>query len=89
MGEMASPGSDTTANTDHIASSTASDMVPFPVLIVICEVSVLPYTSQVSYQKQQGRRIKFGAPANYLSGIIALSRSEPAWRLPCIGRTLR
>lgn len=32
---MASPGSEAIADTDQIASNTASEIVPFPVLIFI------------------------------------------------------
>lgn len=35
MGDTASPGSDTIADTDHIATSAVSVIVPFPVLITI------------------------------------------------------
>ncbi len=35
MGDTASPGSDTTAETDQMAMTTASDTLPFPVCICI------------------------------------------------------
>lgn len=56
MGEIANPGSDATAETDQMASSTISRIDPLPVLIFIAGY-VIPELPQLSYQKQARRAI--------------------------------
>ena len=55
IGEIASPGREAIADTDHIASSTPSVIVPLPVLIS-CQWIYTP-TQQVLYQSRAGRHV--------------------------------
>ena len=65
MGETASPGSDVTAEIDHIAISVFRDMLPLPVEIFIVRV-FLPFTLQPMCQYLQAYVSRAARKENYV-----------------------
>ena len=51
MGDMANPGSDTTADTDHIEISAIRGIVPFPVVTFIADVLEAMSNSYAEYTR--------------------------------------